>query len=153
MHFTTAASNKSSQWADHHCRVALSINDNSSSVEAHCCFCWRLSHRSCPYCCAFLSYTHHRGRCPFSEMCENKDGFVDSLNSFHRCPELRTISWGLRVYSKWISTSTCFRFFSVLVPYLCVLLRSTVRATSPRVLHIHSPLLLHVPSSCGRISQ
>ena len=52
-------------------------------------------------------------------------------------PWIKNHFLGVRVYSKWISTSTYFRFFSVLVPYLHVLLYSTMHATSPRILHIH----------------
>ena len=52
-------------------------------------------------------------------------------------PWIKNHFLGVQVYSKWISTSTYFRFFSVLVPYLHVLLYSTMHATSPRILHIH----------------
>lgn len=70
---------------------------------------------------------------------------------FPQMPWMKNHFLGVRADSKWISTSTHFRFFSVLVPYLRVCLHSAMLPQVPGY-YIYT-ILLHVPSSCCRISK
>ena len=75
---------------------------------------------------------------------------MDSLNSIHRCPKLRTFAWGFRfIPSGYPLLPTSDSFLCLCLTYV----GSSFLPRMPQVPGYYAPLLLHMPSSCYRISQ